>query len=120
MTWPIKYTETIIPAHPGYTVIYIDIRSDKVVDDDPRMREPVIAWAVTSSPERLQDVSSDTAVCWAVPITICGAATAGNWALHRPDDMYELPNVGTFRTLAEAAKEIRETFTPVTEEQAHG
>jgi hypothetical protein len=83
---------TVVPAHPGYSVIYAD--GIELVRG-----EPVIAWAIDA--ERQPD---DVLFATAVPITPEGSPAKGWVAIECPDKsvtMYE----NQYDTFAAAAKE---------------
>ena len=105
-----EFHETIIPAAPGWSVIFIDVNSDPATDpatdDDPRMTDPVIAWAIASVTRPLMP-NEDTRVAFTVPITASGPAGSQPHVLLRPDGQYGIPEHATFPTLAEAAAHLR-------------
>ncbi|HKT05194.1 MAG TPA: hypothetical protein VJT31_37235 [Rugosimonospora sp.] len=85
-------------------MVYVDPTADATHDGDPRMIQPVIAWAVTS-----KATETSTSVIYVTPITPVGPVhDSSHWFLQRPDGMFDVPEFGVYPTLREAADEVRE------------
>ena len=97
-------TVTIIPAAPGYMVVWVD---DLPEGDEPHiaMCDPVIAWQVetTTIKSYVKGVLEQrTTHSFASPITMEGSQEESPyWGIKRPDGLYEVPGSATYRTFAE-------------------
>lgn len=86
---------TIIPAQPGFAVVYYHRVEDRV---EFGLREPIIAWRVeTSWLPREQEYRS-----LQFPITLDGEPGGNNWAIFSPNGHVIFPGDRSFRTIGEA------------------
>src|SRR3954470_1392677 len=98
----------LIPAHPGYHVVLLDLEDDVVpteattINDIAESLEPVIAWALEArvyEDPRLWRQRGPQSV-GVRPITPGGVHTcdSGYWALLGPDGAYRVPYGPTYRS----------------------
>lgn len=106
-------TITIIPATPGYMLVWGD---ESPVGDAPldSMCDPIIAWQVRTDTCKLYVkgvLEREYTSSFASPITIEGSHEENNnWGIRRPDGLYEIPATATYRSYRQfnaALQELR-------------
>jgi hypothetical protein len=99
-----EYTEQIIPAAPGYTLIYVG--GDPAEPITPAAEDEVIAWAIVSRVGKIRGADDPAGIIWVNPVTPSGVPDdVTTYVIRRPDGMHEVPEIGTYSTLAEAVTE---------------
>jgi hypothetical protein len=95
---------TIIPATPGYMLIWSD---ESPVGDTPldSMCDPIIAWQVQTDMVKLYVkgvLDREYTHSFSSPITLEGShEETYRWGIRRPDGLYEIPGTATYRDYRE-------------------
>ena len=96
---------TVIPAAPGYMVVWVHDPPEEEEHPRANMCDPVLAWQVqtTTYNHYVKGVLEQrNTYSYASPITLEGSHDESpNWGIRRPDGCYEIPGIATYRTFAE-------------------
>lgn len=107
MSFPDQPTDiTIIPALPGYYVIYSGKGEESV--DNLERRDAVIAWRVTTHVDKDGDC-----VSYQHPITLDNEPSClglNDWAVLRPDGCVQEPVMSTHSSVADYLASVRERY----------